>query len=103
MTNYNGGVAAFKSGQGLDSKGLPGGDGGYVNVDMSRTGAPLYQTTSQYLGAFVSLKSHYDKTAPLRPRTRTWAPCQAVISTACTALIWVSARARSRRFNRFWR
>jgi hypothetical protein len=54
--------AVFLAGQGLPAKGVPGGDGGYVNINSA---AGLIQTTSQQLGMALSATSNYANTAPL--------------------------------------
>ncbi len=52
----------FLAGRGLPAKGVPGGDGGYVNINSA---AGLIQTTSQQLGMGLSTISTYANTAPL--------------------------------------
>jgi hypothetical protein len=52
----------FLAGRGLPAKGVPGGDGGYVNINSA---AGLFQTTSQLLQMFISTTSNYGNTAPL--------------------------------------
>jgi hypothetical protein len=53
---------AFLAGRGLPAKGVPGGDGGYVNINSA---AGLFQTTSQELKMSLSTTSNYGNTAPL--------------------------------------